>query len=234
MKSQQKTKITLWVTLFAIAMGLLECAVVIYLRELYYKDGFQFPLRTMPAFLGQVEVWREAATVIMLIAIGFLAGNSKLKRFAYFVYSFAIWDLFYYIFLYIFIGWPQSLFTWDILFLIPAPWVGPVWAPCLLCMIMIAGSLYIIHQPDESPVKINSLHWTLMIGGACVCILSFMWDYLLLQSSRLSTWHMLSSQKLFEGLQTYVPETFNSGLFFSGFMLMCLSIILSIYKTKYA
>src|SRR4051812_22949922 len=103
MKEQQTTKIILWLTLFAIAMGMFESAVVIYLRELFYKDGFSFPLKTNPADIARIEVFREAATIVMLVASGIIAGNSKLQRFAYFVLAFAIWDLFYYIFLFVFI-----------------------------------------------------------------------------------------------------------------------------------
>jgi hypothetical protein len=224
-------KIT-WTILFAIAMGMLESAVVIYLRELYYKNGFGFPLKTIPVSIARVEVWREFATVIMLVGTGILAGNGRLQRFAYFVLAFAVWDLFYYIFLYIFLGWPESLFTWDILFLIPAPWVGPVWAPCLLCLIMIAGSIYIIERTSSSLFKIKIQHWIMMIGGACVCILSFMWDYFKFKSGSYPGWNIFSQQDLFKELETYVPQSFNSGLFFTGFFLMCASIVLSIYKTN--
>ena len=108
-----------YVLLYAIAMALLETAVVVYLRELYYKDGFAFPLRNLPATIAITELLREAATVVMLVAIGFLCGKNKLQRFAYFCLAFAVWDIFYYVFLYVLLSWPQSLFTWDILFLIP-------------------------------------------------------------------------------------------------------------------
>src|SRR6218665_2831025 len=142
MKSLKKT--LFWVSAFAVAMGFLESAVVIYLRAIYYKTGFDFPLTPMDPALAKVELLREAATVIMLVGIGYLAGTTRLQRFAFFCLSFAIWDIFYYVFLYLFLGWPTSLFTWDILFLIPLPWIGPVWAPCLLALLMIIGSLLII------------------------------------------------------------------------------------------
>jgi len=231
MNSTNKT--IFWVSIFAIAMGLFESAVVVYLRELYYKTGFNFPLKTIPAFIGRIEVMREAATIFMLVACGILAGNSKLQRFAYFVLAFAIWDLFYYVFLYLFISWPSSLSTWDILFLIPVPWVAPVWSPCLLCLIMILGSLYIIKKNSKEPqFKIKIQHWFMMIGGALICILSFAWDYLKFKSTKSDHWTIFSKQDLFKELETYVPESFNTGLFFTGFMLMCASIILSIYQSK--
>src|ERR1700761_8169944 len=95
-------KILFWVTLYSIAMGFLEAAVVIYLRYLLYPKGFSFPLVTMQPQLGIVELWREAATIIMLLAIGMIAGKNKAERLAYFLFSFAVWDILYYVFLYIF------------------------------------------------------------------------------------------------------------------------------------
>jgi hypothetical protein len=180
MNSTIKKTIT-WVGLFAIAMGFMESAVVVYLRELYYKDGFNFPLKVIPAFIGRVEFFREAGTIIMLVAIGIVAGKTRLQRFAYFVFAFAVWDIFYYIFLYVSLGWPQSLNTWDILFLIPVPWVGPVWAPCLLCALMITGAVYAIAQVESNRnFSVPPAYWWLLVSGAYVCIVSFMWDYLFL------------------------------------------------------
>ena len=221
----------IWIILFAIAMGMLESAVVVYLRELYYKDGFSFPLKIIPVSIARVETWREVATIIMLVAVGILAGKGKLQRFAYFVLAFAVWDLFYYIFLYVFLGWPESLFTWDILFLIPAPWVGPVWAPCLLCLLMITGSIYIIRKTEESNnFTISLFYWALMITGSLICIVAFMWDYLLWAKN--SSWSMFSDQALFEDIQTYIPQQFNIGLFLTGFIMMLSSVILYIQKNK--
>jgi hypothetical protein len=226
-------KSLVWISLYAIAMGLLEAVVVVYLRELYYKDGFDFPLRPIPAFIARMEFYRELATLVMLLAAGILTGKSRLQRFAYFVLAFAVWDIFYYVFLYLFLGWPQSLSTWDILFLVPFPWVGPVWSPCLLCLIMITGSLYIIKKTNEDPeFRVRPLHWTMMIGGAAICILAFMWDYLSLKIKEGQYWSINSPDALFEDLKTYTPVSFNHPLFFTGFILMCTAIILSIRYSK--
>ncbi len=138
-----------WVTLFSIAMGFLESAVVIYLRELYYPHGFTFPLTPMPNKISVVEIWREAATVVMLLAVGVLAGRNRAERLAWFIIAFATWDIFYYIFLYIFVGWPQSLFTWDILFLIPVPWVGPVITPVIIAITMILYGLSVVYYSSR-------------------------------------------------------------------------------------
>lgn len=225
------TKKITWTILFAIAMGMLECAVVVYLRELYYKDGFSFPLKAIPVSIARVETLREFATIIMLVGVGILAGNGKLQRFAYFILAFAIWDLFYYVFLYLFLGWPESLTTWDILFLIPAPWVGPVWAPCLLCLLMITGSVYIIAKTEEEPgFRIQPVYWWMLISGAFVCIVSFMWDYLLWDKR--GEWSLFADQALFEDIKTYVPQQFNLLLFLTGFLLMTFPVVLSIQKNK--
>ena len=109
------------VTILSIAMGFLECAVVIYMREILYPGGFEFPLAAIEGDLALTEILREAATMVMLLAIGLMAGRNRSERFAWFLYSFAVWDIFYYVFLKILIGWPSSLLTWDILFLIPMP-----------------------------------------------------------------------------------------------------------------
>src|SRR4030095_13106258 len=134
-------KTLLFLLLFSTAMGFLEAAVVIYLRKLYYPGGFDFPLVVIPRDVAVVELFREGATLIMLLAVGFLTGKTTAQRFCYFLFCFATWDIFYYVFLKVFLGWPESLLTWDILFLLPVPWVGPVLAPCLssLTMILLMG-----------------------------------------------------------------------------------------------
>lgn len=222
-----------WVTIFSIAMGFLESAVVVYLRELYYADGFQFPLKIIPAGIARVEFFRELATIFMLVGVGVIAGKTKLERFAYFVFSFAVWDLFYYVFLFVCLGWPKSLKTWDILFLIPLPWVGPVWAPCLLCLLMILGSVYIIYRiSEQKDVLISGAQWFLMIAGAAICIAAFMWDYYAYVSGPANYWSLLSARNLFEELGSYVPKEFNYPLFLTGFLSMCLSVFLFILKSK--
>jgi hypothetical protein len=90
------------VAVFAIAMGCLEAIVVVYLRELFYPQGFDFPLHDMPPHLILIELSREVATLVMLLMVGHLAGNTALQRFAFFAIGFAVWDIFYYVFLFIF------------------------------------------------------------------------------------------------------------------------------------
>jgi hypothetical protein len=145
--------------IFAIAMGYLEAAVVVYLRELYYPEGFHikekvgFPfikfgvVKELKPFSKKIiftELGREAATIMMLITLSIIAGNSIVSYIAYFLLLFGIWDIFYYVFLKIILDWPESLSTTDVFFLIPTPWIGPVWLPVLLSVIIIAVGLIIL------------------------------------------------------------------------------------------
>ena len=225
-------KLIFLVTLFAIAMAFMESSVVIYLRELYYKSGFNFPLKIIPAFIGKVEFYRELCTVIMLIIIGILAGKTHLQRFSFFILAFAVWDIFYYVFLYVCLSWPQSLNTWDILFLIPVPWVGPVWTPCALSLLMVIGSLFVIYKTERnSTFQIPLQYWWMLISGSFICIVAFMWDYLAFTFHKEKNWSILSNQDLFSEIENYVPKEFNYGLFMIGFILMVSSVGISILKT---
>lgn len=126
--------------IYAIAIALVEAAVVIYLRELYYPGGVWIKsaadVAVIPQKILNVELWREAATIFMLAAVGYLAFDTAKKRFWSFIFVFSVWDLFYYFFLYIFLGWPQSLGTLDLYYFIPWPWIGPVWIPLILFTIL--------------------------------------------------------------------------------------------------
>ena len=137
------------ITAFAIAMGFLESAVVVYLREILYPEGFAFPLSPIPVSLALTELLREVATLIMLVGIGIIAAKRFSTGFAWFIYSFAIWDIFYYLFLKLLLDWPESLFTWDVLFLIPTTWTGPVLSPILVSLTMILLALVILVRADR-------------------------------------------------------------------------------------
>jgi hypothetical protein len=167
----------IWVTVFAIAMAYLESAIVVYLRMLYYPQGFDFPLAAAPNSIIFIEIGREAATMIMLVAIGFFCGRSPIERFAYLLYSFAVWDVGYYVWLKIFIGWPPSLLTWDVLFLIPLPWIGPVLAPLLVSFAMMWAGVWIIKRQDQGITPRFSFRtWCAEIVCGLSIIFSFLWD----------------------------------------------------------
>jgi hypothetical protein len=129
---------------YAVAMAYIESAVVVYLNgALGTATGDIFPLRT-PDSVGvyaAIEVGREVATLAMLTAIGWLAGRSGLERLGWSAVAFGVWDIAYYGWLWVFAGWPSSPGTFDLLFLIPVPWVGPVWAPIVVSLALVGYGL---------------------------------------------------------------------------------------------
>ena len=130
---------------YAVSMGYLEAAVVVYLRALYYPQGFDvaMPIRfTAPIY--QVDLFRETATIIMLLAVGYVSFTKMKDRIFAFFWLFAVWDLSYYIFLKLILGWPSSLKTFDILFLIPAPWIAPVWLPISISIATLTVITYLL------------------------------------------------------------------------------------------
>jgi hypothetical protein len=167
----------LWLTIFAIAMAFVESAVVVYLRAIFYSDGFKFPLKTITDYKIIIEVFREAATIFILLSITFLAGAKRWERFAYFMLIFGVWDIFYYIWLKVLINWPASIFDWDILFLIPLPWISPVIAPLSISLLMIIFSILIsrlIHKGcDFKPTLLSHI---LALSGTILILYSFMHD----------------------------------------------------------
>lgn len=197
----------IYVTAFTISMGLLEAAIVIYLRALFYPEGFEFPLKSMPSYLITTELAREAATIVMLLVIAWLAGKCVHTRFAWFIYAFAIWDIFYYVFLKLVLNWPESWFTWDVLFLIPCLWIGPVLSPVLLCLFMITLWALILYFSHSAYLKIDARDYGLLTLGAIVHIVNFCWDnalYYLNAPNReeLSVLHL-----------SYIPQTYNWYMF---------------------
>ena len=165
------------VVLFAVAFAFVESSVVVYLRALYYPEGFQFPLKVLSGHHLAVELAREAATIVMLAAVGVIAGSTRWQRFAYFLIAFGVWDIFYYVWLKVAIGWPVSIFDWDILFLLPVPWIGPVLAPVLVSVLMIlAGALILHRDQDQWMFRVPLKVWILALAGTAVILLSFMLD----------------------------------------------------------
>ena len=162
---------------FASAMGILEAAVVVYLRRLYYPLGFSFPLSGIPQEMISVEVIREAATVVMLACAGALAGRDLPRKLAYFIFSFGAWDIFYYAGLRYFLGWPPSLLTWDVLFLIPVPWLAPVLAPLLCALTMVLLSILAVAGLENGrAVRPTPVRLGLLAGGAALILYTFLRD----------------------------------------------------------
>ena len=207
------------VTLFSMAMGLLESAVVIYMREILYPGGFDFPLAPIEGDLALTEILREASTMVMLLTLGLLAGRNSSERFAWFLYSFAVWDILYYVFLKLLIGWPESLLTWDILFLIPVTWVGPVVAPVIVSVTMAALAIVILKINSQAgKAGVSILTWFILIGGSLTLVLSFTWDYsgFMLDNYSFSKIWTIPKDKLYDLASTYIPRKFNWWLFCLG------------------
>ncbi len=218
------------ISVFALAMGFFEAILVIYLRELYYPEGFEFPLNLIDPDILSFELIRELATLLMLVCIGLLAGKTSLQQFGFFLFSFAVWDLFYYCGLKLLIGWPDSLLTWDILFLIPITWAGPVLAPviCSFSMIYMATLLF-AGETAKKHFKLISYEWALIISGAVTIFLSFIRDYtqLLVKGGYLNKLSSLTTnQDFINDLTSYIPENFRWGVFLLGIVLIISALLL--------
>jgi hypothetical protein len=166
--------------LFVVAMAYLEAAVVLDLRTIHGQlDPYQPVATPMPMHLAKAEVAREAATMVMLATAGWLAGWCFRSRFAFWLIAFGMWDIFYYVFLVPLTGWPRSVFDWDILFLIPLPWWGPVIAPCLIAMMMAGFGTLVVLAPD--PVRLPWPRWWSIVAcgaGILLALYVFMADAL--------------------------------------------------------
>jgi hypothetical protein len=168
----------LLLAVFALAMGYMEAAIVVYLRQLYYPQGFSFPLaNTMIEPVFVIELGRELATIVILTVAAWLAGRNKLERLAWFLFVFGTWDIFYYLGLKVLLDWPPSLLTWDILFLIPFPWAAPVLAPLIVAASMAALGLGLIGLGRKRRVRLGVNLWLALTAGAAV-LLSFLGSYL--------------------------------------------------------
>jgi len=164
-------------TVYTIAMAYLESAIVVYLRRLYYPQGFAFPLVIIDIPTLLLELGREAATIVMLATVGIAAGRTKVGKFAYFLLLFGVWDIWYYIWLKVFVDWPASLLAWDVLFLIPVPWVGPVLAPMTVALTMVGMGLVMLHLEQRGPVlAAGKIVWLAQTVASLIVIVSFTLD----------------------------------------------------------
>jgi hypothetical protein len=169
----------LYLSFFGISMAYLESAIVVYLRELYYPDGFAFPLKDIPVHILITEIGREAATILLLFSVAKLVSRNRRETFAYFSISFGIWDIWYYLWLKLLINWPMSLSDWDVLFLIPLPWFGPVLAPVLVsCGLILAGYIILDREHAGKPLHLSAFDWGFEIFAGLIIIGSFLTETL--------------------------------------------------------
>jgi len=165
------------VLVFGVAIAYFEAAVVVYLRELFYPDGFSFPLMLIPTRLLAVEIFREISTIIILVAVAGIVARRFWERFGYFILLFGRWDIFYYVWLKVTINWPLSLLDWDVLFLIPIPWIGPVIAPVLVSALMVVCGVWIIRLFARGYLfGTTPLAWLLSVAATAAILYSFMSD----------------------------------------------------------
>jgi hypothetical protein len=168
------------VALFAVGMAWFESATVYYLRALVDRiQPYQENPLPIHGVLGPVELVREAATLGMLLTVGILAGRTWRQRLGYTAVAFGIWDIFYYVFLRVISGWPASVFDWDILFLLPLPWWGPVLAPVCIALLMIVWGTLVTQSGERGPALLfTPASWVWGGLGIALALYVFMADAL--------------------------------------------------------
>jgi hypothetical protein len=190
-------RVVVGLVIFGVAFGYVEAAVVAYLRAMYAPlraqfypsapSGELFPLLTLDqlSLVGpehatrlKIELGRECATLAVLASVAVIPARKAREWIAAFAVCFGIWDVAFYLWLKLLLAWPASLFTWDILFLLPVPWVGPVIAPILVSISMIGAGLVVLwREYNDKPVHIAASRWAVIITGGAVVLAAFMWDF---------------------------------------------------------
>jgi hypothetical protein len=204
---------------YAIAMAWVETAVVYYLRtQIHRIEPYQpNPLPIVGGF-GPVEAIREAATLVMLLTVGMLSGRNWRARIGYSAIAFGVWDIFYYVFFKVICGWPHSLADWDILFLLPLPWWGPVWAPMAIALLMIIwGTLASEFEVGNSIRPLRRL-WLLNFFGMAIALYVFMADCLRARHGGV------------DAIRMVLPTHFNSAVFCVALLLMAAPVIHLIWR----
>ena len=181
------------VVAYAVAMAYLESAVVVYLQlaQSISPDKL-FPIRGADVVgnLAAIEVGREFMTVVMLAAVGIMAGRKWVDRLAWFAVAFGVWDILYYFWLWIFIRWPHGPGTWDVLFLIPVPWAGPVFAPIVVSLALVGFGLAVAKRVgDGGDVRVRPWAAAAAIAGGLLVVLSFTLDAPQLMGGALPGWY---------------------------------------------
>jgi hypothetical protein len=197
----------LWLSVYAVAMALVEAALVIHLRTIYYPED---PLSIFPIVLTTdrdliLELAREFATILMILSVSLLHSRRAVQAFGAFIYVFGIWDIAYYAWLKVVLGWPTQWLEWDVLFLIPWPWLGPWIAPVLASILFIAaGALLLFSSARFTAASV----WSIFLGSA-VAIASFLWP----------AWPLVAA-----GTVSIEPGGFSWPLFIAGYLLMALGL----------
>jgi hypothetical protein len=212
------------VVLYALAMGWVESAVVFYMRSMIDRlDPYQPNPLPFAGGFGFAEIVREAATLVMLLTVGWLAGRTWRSRLGYTLLAFGVWDIAYYLWLLPLTSWPNSLADWDILFLIPLPWWGPVWAPTSIATLMVIFGATV--GRCDSPERPLWPRWPAIgaaLLGGLLALYVFMADAIQLVANGGGT----------RQLRDLLPQWFNWPLFLAALALMALPVIEVIWRTR--
>ncbi len=208
------------VVAYSVAMAWVEAAVVFYLRTMLGRiEPHQANPLPMVGSLGVVELMRELATLMMLFTVGVLAGRTWRSRFGYMCVAFGFWDIFYYVFLKLMCGWPHSPLDWDILFLIPVPWWGPVLAPVIIAVLMIIWGTLASQFDQEIPF--NCFEWKSILpgfAGTVLALYAFMADAILVAAQGS------------DAVRHVLPEEFAWGWFSVAAILMSIPVVHLVWK----
>jgi hypothetical protein len=208
------------VALYAAAMAWVESAVVFYVRTMINRvEPYQAEPLPIIGSLGPVELVREIATLLMLLTVGLLAGRTWRARLGYSAIAFGVWDILYYVFLKVMCGWPHSLFDWDILFLLPLPWWGPVAAPVLIALLLILWGTLVSQFNPRTPSR--SRGWASrgsISAGIVLALYTFMADTLAVASQGTDV------------VRRVLPAHFNWPLFTLALALMAAPVLQQCYE----
>ncbi len=198
----------IWLAVFAVAMAHVEAALVIHLRTIYYGTDTLavFPLSIFSQRDLNIELAREAATIIMILSVAMLTEKGFTRVFAAFVYVFGVWDIFYYAWLKVMIGWPQGWLEWDVLFLIPWPWFGPWITPALIALMFTVWGGRTLYRQSE--VRFNRVSTSLFVVGAAIVLAAFL----------LPAAPLLAGGE--DAFRDYTPTKFPWILYGAGYVLM--------------
>lgn len=209
-----------WLALYALAMACVEAVLVVYLRVLYYPDNplAIFPLRLLSNAHLAMELTRELATGVMILSVAWVAQKNAARRFAALVYVFGLWDIFYYAWLKLLIGWPLTFTEWDVLFLIPWPWFGPWLTPVTIALVFVLWGGWALSAARAPRWRIA---W----------IALFLTGVLLVLAAFLAPGATLLPHGA-EGFRGYVPGAFAWWLFLPGLVAITVALIATLRAAR--
>ncbi len=206
---------------FAVSFAYVEAAVVVYLRIVVGVEDIVRDVSTYDAFIAATELGREAATLLLLLAAGWAAGRNLQSRLGFALFTFGLWDIFYYIWLKVLLGWPRSLLDTDILFLIPLPWWGPVLSPVLIALLCMAGGAFAVVRDERGEsVRPTTVEWISIGAGILIVLGAFMADAL------------ASLPATAEDLNRLRPGPFRWGVYLPGLAAMSWGVLRSTWPRR--